>query len=124
MRADDMEPLAHEGDEPFDAADSSLPVSRWLMAAALLGLNLLDVLVTKWILQHGGTEMNPVMRPLIHDTAAPLVVKLLVATLVGVLLLASPRHSRFADRAMAVVVVAYAVVVAWNIGILLQAAQA
>lgn len=119
-----MEPTVHEGDDHLDAADSSLPLGRWLMAAALLGLNLLDVVVTKWILQRGGTEMNPVMRPIIRDPAAPLVVKLLVATLVGALLLASPRNSRFADRAMVVVVVAYAVVVAWNIGILLQAAQA
>ena len=41
---------------------------------------------------------------------------------VGALLLASPRESKLADRAVLGVIVAYVIVMSWNFGILLQAA--
>lgn len=87
-----------EHDPLTEPADTTIPFTRWVMAASLLALNLVDVLVTKLIIEQGGSEMNPVMRPIIHDRR-PLLVKMMVATLVGVLLLACPRTSKFPDRA-------------------------
>lgn len=101
--------------------DGSVAVGRWLLAAALLVLNLVDVVLTKQVLAMGGAEMNPVMRPIMDDAASPFVVKSLIALFVGVLLLACPRTSKFPERAMAVVLVVYGVVAAWNLGVLLQA---
>lgn len=114
-----MEPEVEEVAGP-SARDRTIPFTRWVLAASLLSLNFIDVWVTRLILDRGGMEANPVMRPIIHDPAAPLFVKLAVASLVGVLLLASPRESKFPDRAMAVTVMIYAVVIAWNAGVLLQ----
>jgi hypothetical protein len=60
-----------ERDEDVEALPPGIPVARWIMAAALLSLNLLDVVTTKLILKAGGSEANPVMAPLVdHPYAA------------------------------------------------------
>lgn len=91
------------------------------MVAALISLNLLDVITTKVIISLGGQEANPLMRPLIDDPAAPFALKIGMCVAVGVLLLRAPARSRFADRAVLLAVGVYTVVIGWNLGILLQA---
>ena len=63
------------------------------------------------------------MKPIMDDPALPLVLKTLIALFVGVLLLRAPASSKLANRCMAIVLVAYVVVLGWNIGVLLQAAS-
>lgn len=104
------------------APTPAIPVHRWVMAAMMLFLNLLDVIVTKAILGYGGSEANPIMAPIMDHPAYPLILKTIVAVGVGALLLASPRESKLADRAVMIVLVAYVCVMGWNFGILLQAA--
>ena len=98
-----------------------IPLRRWLMAVTILVLNLVDVIVTKAILRHGGSEANPIMAPIMDHPAYPLILKTIVALGVGALLLASPRDSKLADRSVMIVIVAYVCVMGWNFGILLQA---
>lgn len=100
----------------------TIPLRRWLMAVSILVLNLLDVVVTKAIIRLGGLEANPIMAPIIEHPSYPLIVKTVVSLGVGALLLASPRESKLADRAVFIVIVAYVIVMSWNFGILLQAA--
>jgi hypothetical protein len=91
---------------------------RLQLAVALVVLNLADVLLTLAILGRGGVESNPVMRGLMAGFAAPIGLKLGVATLAGGLLLCCPADSKFADRAAAAVVGTYVAVVAWNASLL------
>jgi len=104
--------------------DGRVPVHRWFLAFALVLLNLADVVLTKVVLSAGGHEANPLVRPIIDHSFAPLVVKCGVALLVGWLLMICPPERRLVDRATAVVVVIYAVVVGWNLGLVIQAAGA
>jgi len=110
------------GRTPFDV--SEVPPHRWFLAITLVLLNFLDVGLTKWIIHLGGQEANPFLKPIINDPAAPLLVKGLMATIIGVLLVMSPNHRRFVDRATGLVCVIYTVVIGWNISVLIQAAQA
>ena len=117
------------GDPPpdLDAEDlepAGIPVSRWFLGFALVLLNLVDVLMTKWIIANGGQEANPVMKPIIDDPLAPLVVKCGMALMIGWLLLISPRERRFVDRATLAVVIVYTVVIGWNISVMLEASAA
>lgn len=100
----------------------AIPLRRWLMAASILVLNLVDVIVTKAILSYGGQEANPIMAPIMNHPAYPVIVKTVVSVGVGALLLASPADSKLADRSVMLVIVAYVIVMGWNFGILLQAA--
>jgi hypothetical protein len=105
-------------------ASSTIPLHRWVMAAAILFLNLFDVIVTKAILRYGGAEANPIMAPIMDHPAYPIILKTIVAVGVGALLLASPRNSKLADRSVFLVIVAYVIVMGWNFGILIQATGA
>ena len=116
-----MSELTADGSE--GAQQPLIPLHRWFMALFLLLFNVADVFITKEILRHGGAEGNPVMKPIMDDPALPLVLKTLIALFVGVLLLRAPASSKLADRSMAIVLVAYVVVLGWNIGVLLQAAS-
>lgn len=98
--------------------DRSIPVRRWLMAVMLLVLNLTDVIMTKAILSYGGREANPLMAPIIDHPLYPVLLKTVIAVGVGALLLASPRDSKLADRAVGFVLVGYTILIGWNIGIL------
>lgn len=88
------------------------------MAVTILVLNLADVALTKAILAAGGVESNPIMQPVVDHPSYPILLKTFVALAVGILLLASPRESKLADRSVLAVIVAYVGVVAWNIGVL------
>jgi hypothetical protein len=110
------------GERRRDRLAATVPFHRWLLAASLVALNLLDVLVTKWILALGGEERNPLMRPIIEHSATPILVKLGIALIVGVLVLSAPQRSRFTDIAVSATVVFYAAVVGWNVAVVLQSA--
>jgi len=95
-----------------------IPVRRVYLAAAIVILNLSDVLLTRAVLDRGGVEGNPLMAGLMQGLAAPLGVKALVAAIVGILLLVSPVESKFAEWAVATVVGLYIGVVVWNSSLL------
>ncbi|MGB3410023.1 MAG: DUF5658 family protein [Microthrixaceae bacterium] len=92
----------------------SVSAVRMQIAAALVVLNICDVLLTKAILHLGGLEGNPLMSGLMEGTAAPLGVKTLFAASAGLLLFFCPTESRRADRAAATVAGLYLAVVIWN----------
>jgi hypothetical protein len=104
------------------SVDRSIPIRRWYLVAILVILNLLDVLTTRWIINHGGSEQNPILRPIIHDPLAPLLIKLGLCLVIGSLVLAAPRRSRFADLGLVAIVAVYTCVIGWNVAVLLQAA--
>jgi hypothetical protein len=104
------------------AVDRSIPIRRWYLVSTLVILNLLDVLTTRWILDHGGTEQNPILRPVIEHPVAPLLIKLGLCLVIGSLVLAAPRRSRFADIGLVSIVAVYTCVIAWNAAVLVQAA--
>ncbi|MEI7885803.1 MAG: DUF5658 family protein [Actinomycetes bacterium] len=94
------------------------PIRRMYLAAAILVLNLCDVLLTRSVLDRGGIEGNPLMAGLMTGLAAPLGVKALVAVVVGLLLMVSPHESRFAERAVVTVAGLYFAIVVWNSALL------
>ena len=116
-----MQAEVHTENEPLSTA---IPVVRWIMAAALISLNLLDVVTTKLILAAGGSEANPVMQPFVSSPVAAYALKLSMAVGVAVLLLKAPRASRLADRAVLLAIGVYTAVIGWNIGLLISAAHA
>lgn len=95
-------------------SDRAVPTRRLWLAAAIVVLNIADVLLTRAVLANGGVEANPLMRDLMGGLAAPLGLKAVVAGTAGILLLACPPRARLGERAVAVVVAVYAVVVVWN----------
>jgi hypothetical protein len=103
---------------------AAIPVVRWIMAAAIISLNLADVVTTKLILRAGGSEANPVMQPFVHSPVAAYALKLTMAFGVAFLLLRAPRTSRLADRAVLLAIGVYTAVIGWNIGLLISAAKA
>lgn len=96
---------------------------RWFLAIVLLSLNVLDVVMTRRIIGLGGAEANPLLRPIIDDPVAPLMIKVMLALLIGVLLLRSPRDRHLADRATAAACMIYTVVVGWNVVVLVEASR-
>lgn len=92
---------------------------RWYLAMALAALNVGDLLLTKAVLAAGGRELNPLMEPIIHHPIAPTLVKVGVPLLIMGLLLLCPPKSKVVDRSLAVAVVLYAGVVAYNAALLL-----
>ena len=94
------------------------PVRRLYLAAAVLVLNLCDVLLTRAVLDRGGVEGNPLMAGLMEGLAAPLGVKALGAVVVGILLMVSPVDSKFAERAVVCVAGLYLGIVIWNASLL------
>ena len=97
---------------------SALPARRLWLAAGVVVLNVLDVLLTKAVLHHGGVEANPLMQGLMAGMAAPLGLKMVVAGVAGILLLLCPPEARVGERAMIAVVALYSVIVVWNTAVL------
>lgn len=95
-----------------------VPVRRLYLAAAILVLNLCDVLLTRAVLDRGGVEGNPLMAGLMEGLAAPLGVKAIGAAVVGILLMISPVDSKFAERAVVCVAGLYLGIVLWNTAML------
>jgi len=91
--------------------------SRWSVLAALVVLNILDVVSTAAVIAAGGTENNPLMRPLIDGIWAAVALKTL-ALLVIAWLLARCTDSRRIGVMMACTTGWYLAVVSWNLAIL------
>ncbi len=102
------------GVDPTGRGGFVLSSRRLWLAGAIVVLNLLDVVLTKAVLHHGGVEANPLMHSLMSGFAAPVGLKMVVAGIVGLLLLRCPIGSRLGERSVAVVVALYGIVVAWN----------
>jgi predicted Co/Zn/Cd cation transporter (cation efflux family) len=93
---------------------STVPARRLWLAAGVVVLNIVDVLLTKAVLHHGGVEANPLMQDLMAGLAAPLGLKMVVAGTAGILLLLCPPEARVGERAMIAVVSLYSLIVVWN----------
>lgn len=90
---------------------------RWSLFAALVVLNLLDVVTTKLVLDRGGTERNPFVRPFAEGMWDITAMKVAVLAIVGSLLLRC-RGSRRVEVALAVTTGWYLAVVTWNLAVL------
>lgn len=91
----------------------------WVLYAALVVLNLLDVVTTAAVLAAGGAEGNPVVRPYVDNGLGTVLgAKLLVLAVVAYLLTHS-RGSRLTDWALTFTTGWYLAVVSWNCWVLL-----
>lgn len=77
-------------------------------------LNLADLLTTKAVLDRGGVEGNPLMRPLVEGMWGAVLVKFGLLIAIAVLVRRCPRSVRVL-RGLTAVVVWYAIVVGWNL---------
>ena len=102
---------------------ASVNERRWFLAIVLLALNVLDVVMTRRIIGLGGAEVNPLLKPIIDGAAAPLMIKVMLALLIGVLLLRSPQDRHLVDRATGAACMIYTVVVGWNVVVLVAASR-
>ena len=91
--------------------------SRWAMLAALVVLNILDVVSTAAVIAAGGNENNPLMRPLIDGIWAAVALKALVLLAIA-WLLTRCNDSRRIGVMMACTTGWYFAVVSWNLAIL------
>ncbi len=98
--------------------DLRVPLSRCYLALSLVVLNVIDVLLTKAVLDRGGIEGNPLMQDLMAGFAAPIGVKAAVAAVAGLLLMMCPIESKLATRAVAGVAGLYLAIVVWNASLL------
>ncbi|MFM7069223.1 MAG: DUF5658 family protein [Actinomycetes bacterium] len=117
-----MQPIRRR-DERGEALLASFPLPwvndrrtqvRLTIGAAMVALNLLDLLLTKWVIASGGVETNPFMVDLVGDTTSPWLVKACVPALAAAVLLLTPVHSRRGERLSACVVGVYSAIVVWN----------
>jgi len=96
------------------AGDRSVEDGRWNVLIALVLLNVLDVISTVAVLAAGGTESNPLMRPLIEGVWPAVLLKTVVLVLVAWLL-----HRCSDSRRIAVMMACtagwYIAVVSWNV---------
>ncbi len=87
---------------------------RWWLVALLVVLNALDVLTTHLVLENGGVEGNPIMKPVVDELWHGALVKALCLGVVASLLTRCPKDSRRADCVLAGVCGWYLLVVLWN----------
>ena len=81
-------------------------------------LNAVDLATTKAVLERGGSEQNPVMRPLVEGVWGAAAVKIAILVVIGVLIRRCPPRSRRPDIALVLVTGWYLAVVAWNLRVL------
>ena len=91
---------------------------EWVIYVALVVLNVLDLITTAAVLDRGGSERNPLVKPIIDGIWDVALLKGMVLALIAVLLMRCP-ESRIARLALASTTGWYLAVVAWNSGILL-----
>ena len=103
---------------PTTVGGSRVSARRVRLAVALVLLNVLDVVLTRLVLDRGGIEANPTMQSLMDGFAAPLGIKVAVSALAGGLLLCCPERSRLADNAVRFMVGVYALIALWNLSLL------
>lgn len=90
---------------------------RWVLFAALVVLNVADVITTALVLASGGVESNPFVQPIVHDMASVSLLKAAVLGIVGCLLVRC-RDSRIAELALTLTTGWYLAVVGWNVAVL------
>jgi len=89
------------------------------LLAWLIGLNIADLISTRAVLSRGGTESNPLMQGVIDSTMQASMVKFAcIVAVVGLVL-----RTKFPHRvawALGAVNLWYALVVGWNLGVLVR----
>lgn len=90
---------------------------RWLLFAALVVLNVADVITTELVLARGGIETNPFIEPIVDDMVTVSLLKGMVLAIVGLLLLRC-RDSRVVELALTLTTGWYIAVVGWNLTVL------
>jgi hypothetical protein len=90
------------------------------LLAWLIALNIADLVTTHAVLARGGTESNPFMQGIIDTAAHAWVLKGACLAVVALLVLRS-RSPQRVSLTLGVVNLWYAVVVAWNMGVLARA---
>lgn len=90
--------------------------ARWRMFAALVVLNVVDVITTQLVLDRGGSEFNPLVKPMVDGTWQVVLAKGLVLVIIACLLTRS--RSRITEIALALTTGWYLAVVAWNLVVL------
>ena len=90
------------------------------LLAWLIGLNIGDLVTTRLVLDRGGSESNPLMQGIIDSTAHTWLLKGGCLVAVVALVLRSRMPQRVA-LTLGAVNLWYAIVVAWNLGVLVRA---
>jgi hypothetical protein len=88
-------------------------LNRFVLAMAIIVMNVADVVTTRMLLDNGAREGNPIANHLIEQGALT-EVKIGVAGLVAVLMLFAPLRRR-AETFLAFACVAYGTVLAWHL---------
>lgn len=94
------------------------PTARTFLAglSLLTALALADVLLSGWIMELGGSELNPVMAPFVSDPALFLCMKSLAIAGIGLIALLARRFHREGHRLVLLTSAAiFSQVVAWNV---------
>jgi hypothetical protein len=100
-----------------DLARLVLHDNRWSLYSVLIALNVFDLVTTAAVIDHGGSERNPLVQPIIDGIWMVALVKGLVLIVVAILLTRC-RESRIADLALAGTTGWYIAVVIWNLVVL------
>jgi hypothetical protein len=103
---------AHDVGHPVEVTRLSVD-HRWSLYIGLVVLNVLDLITTAAVLDRGGSERNPLVKPIVDGLWDVAFVKGIVLVLVAVLLTRC-RESRIADLALAGTAGWYLAVVMWN----------
>ena len=90
---------------------------RWSMFVGLAVLNVADVITTAMVLDRGGSESNPFVKPLVDDIWQVGLLKIAVLVIIAALLTRC-RESRIAEFALAATTGWYLAVVMWNLAVL------
>lgn len=87
------------------------------MFVGLTILNLADVITTAMVLDRGGSESNPFVKPLVESIWQVGLLKAAILVIIAVLLTRC-RDSRIADLSLAIATGWYLAVVMWNVAVL------
>ena len=109
---DDMVLVEYDPPEQAPVTDG-----RWNVLIALVVLNVLDLITTAAVIAAGGSENNPLMRPLMEDFWPAVLAKTTVLVLVAWLLSRCSYNRRVAVM-MACTTGWYTAVVSWNVTVL------
>jgi hypothetical protein len=90
-----------------------MPSNRIVLFGVLVALNAFDVITTKFSLDMGATEANPLIGSNIIIIIAW---KVIVLAIIGYLLVQQPEGKRWVDAVLLATIIIYAVVVGVNIG--------
>ncbi len=94
--------------------DRAVDDQRWSLYLGLVVLNVIDVITTIAVLDRGGVEGNPFVKPIIDGVWQVSLLKALILLIVAVLLMRCQR-SRVTDLALSATTGWYLAVVLWNL---------